>query len=142
MTATLSFPSSVLDHILSFNPEHRDLWAEVMNDLKLATHCHSCGASGAICLRGYVGQHCSKQCWKWNELSADDEFDCLNGPDCKTCAGVFVSRANSRWHRAYHDSGSPTGACWPMGDTRRPCANECVRMRPLIKAGYGTEDDE
>lgn len=111
-------------------------------DLLLATHCHSCGASCIVSLRGYTGQHCSKQCWKWNELEAGEDFDCPYGPDCKACAGAFVSLANSRWGRSAHDARSPTGVCWPMGDTRRPCTNECIKTRPPIKVSYGTEDDE
>jgi hypothetical protein len=79
---------------------HKALYASVLSDLILATHCHSCGASMNVSLIGYVGQHCSKRCWSSNEMILD-EFDCPFGGEgcCKVCDRGFVAHTRSTYHR-------------------------------------------
>ena len=117
---------------------HKTAWSAVMRDLVIATHCHSCGGAGVICLRGYTGTHCSKRCWKINEFELLDDFVCLFG-GCKICDGGFVSLAQSMWHRPLANSQSSSGACWPMMGMFAPCTNECIRTRRPIDIVFGFE---
>ena len=113
----------------AFETEHRSQMSIVLHDLYLATHCHSCGDAFPVCLRGYVGLHCSKACWREFELGCDD---CPVYGGCRQCVAGNVSLAQSKWHRAYHNSRSPTGVCWPMGNPDHPCHNECIKSRPCV----------
>jgi hypothetical protein len=75
------------------------LWGAVMADLLIATHCHGCGIATPVALTGYTGTHCSKYCWKANELEAGYEFECMWG-GCVVCDGGFVSLARPARHPA------------------------------------------
>ena len=61
-----------------------DLFKEVLQDIKLATHCHSCGEHYAVTLHGYCGAHCSRLCWTSKEFDDEEHFVCPHG-GCKIC---------------------------------------------------------
>jgi hypothetical protein len=108
-------------------PDPKTVWALVMHDLLLATHCHSCGASVNVALIGYCGTHCSKRCWEEYEFEAMDDFvcpwaHCVDG--CVICAGYKVSLARSARSRSPHEG-------WPMCH-KRPCANAAIASRPPV----------
>ena len=111
---------------------HRTAWRAVMDDLRLATHCHSCGVAFPVCLLGYTGTHCSKMCWKMYEFEAGDDFACPFG-GCTICDGGFVSLARSKRHRIY------SAPEWPMLGPFVPCDNVCIRTRPPVYVAFGLE---
>lgn len=115
-------PSSPSDMIL----DHATAWAQVMRDLLIATHCHSCGASVNVCLIGYCGTHCSKMCWKANEFELMDDFECMWGDSeaCGVCNCGSVSLARSARGRDPHDG-------WPMR-CARTCVNAAIASRSPI----------
>lgn len=78
---------------------------EVLSDLILATHCHSCGNHYAVTLHGYCGAHCSKLCWTSNEFDVgEDEFICPHG-GCKMCYSRHnVCKTQSMRHRTSDSS--------------------------------------
>ena len=150
-------PEVIENHIIEYASNHRDKFAQVLKDLLTATHCHGCGDKCQVSLVGYAGKFCIKRCWHvWEttrytgyiETDPDiDEFTpidtskyidnektrCYFGSyDCEH----FVSLANDNYkNRQWENKNSPTGICWPMGDYRRPCYNECIRNRQLIDVG-------
>lgn len=72
---------------------------EVMSDLVLATHCHSCARTYAVTLRGYCGAHCSKSCWASNEFDLGDDAICPHG-GCKMCDPRHnICKTQSMYHR-------------------------------------------
>lgn len=104
--------------------------AELMCDLRTATHCHGCRKAGAVTLLGYVGQYCRKGCWEMYDIYGNDR----GHRNCKICDDSSVSRATSKYHIDYRNSCSPTGFVWPMGGAT---TNECIRLRPTIRIpGY------
>ena len=103
--------------------DHAVAWAQVMRDLLIATHCHSCGASVNVALIGYCGTNCSKRCWAEYEFELMDDFVCMWG-GCMICAGNKVSLARSARSRDPHDG-------WPMC-YERPCANTTIASRSPV----------
>jgi hypothetical protein len=137
-----NLPKHLNDHIMEFASDHRINYAEVLSDLILATHCHACGIAMPVCLIGYVGAYCVKKCWKYGEfypILDGKEFKCPFG-GCKNCGGDDciggVSYANSKYHLAWDNSRSPTGVCWRMGDTHKPCNNLCIKERSPVLVPY------
>jgi hypothetical protein len=110
---------------------HRERWADVMRDLILATHCHSCGTSMNVSLIGYCGSHCSKRCWNRNEFELQEDFICPFG-GCLICEGGTISLAHSSYHR-------DTLTGWPMR-CERPCENIIIATRrPISIIHHDTE---
>ncbi len=108
-------------------PDLKTVWAQVMHDLLLATHCHSCGASVNVALIGYCGAHCSKRCWQEYEFELMDDFVCA-WEDCAICAGVKVSLARSVRSLGPHDG-------WPMLCTK-PCNNTAIASRSPVSVTH------
>ena len=102
------------------------MW-RVLQGIRVATHCMSCGTPFPVAFRGYVGQHCSKQCWK-------ESFDDALTSELESIYedGTY-SLANSRYHQSYYSGFAKSGAVWPMGDPYRPCDNECIRTKKPIQ---------
>jgi hypothetical protein len=75
---------------------------EVLSDIILVTHCHSCGEKYAVTLHGYCGSHCSRVCWASNDLEAyDDEGACAHG-GCKMCdTRNNLCKTRSMYHRLW-----------------------------------------
>lgn len=131
---------------------YREIFKLVLNDLILATHCHSCSTKYHVSLLGYGGTFCCKLCWHhftysatYEETGAYSDFDgdpiykrippmCdFGNPDCEH----FVSLANTKYNdRTWENSQNPSGLCWPMKDYRIPCYNECIRNKKTIDTGY------
>ena len=112
-------------------PDPKTLMAQVLKDLLIATHCHSCGASVNVALIGYCGTNCSKRCWEAYEFDLD--FVCPWG-GCVVCAGYKVSLARSKWRRSPADG-------WPMCHTK-PCSNAIIASQvpiPLTHHHYDRE---
>ena len=136
------------------------VYTKVLKELLQATHCHGCGRAYHVSLIGYVGKFCQKSCWRgWdscryiqgveeeNSPETEDEYVlpdmskyidktkmlCYFGSfDCEHC----VSKANDVYRdRKWENEHSPTGVCWPMGDFKRACHNECIRNRQPIDVG-------
>lgn len=116
--------SAVLDHVAA--------WVQVMRDLLIATHCHSCGASMNVCLIGYCGAHCTKMCWKMNEFELMEDFECMWGDDCAICTGSYVSLARSARSRGPHDG-------WPM--SHRLCTNTAIASRPPVSVTHHCDSE-
>lgn len=124
--------------IPTLDESHLANYKIVMNDLILITRCHACGEKFPVCLFGYVGRYCNKQCWKYNEFYLYDNFKCPFGC-CKHCDdyNIDVSKANSRYHIDYYKGKSPSGFIWPMCSPTIPCKNECIMKRDTISIeGY------
>jgi hypothetical protein len=104
--------------------DHAARWAFVMSDLLVATHCHSCGASVNVVLIGYCGLHCSKLCWKHNELEALCDFECPygDGGECRDDHAVSLAQSTR---------GRDVLKGWPMR-VAQPCNNVTIATRPPI----------
>ena len=119
--------------------DYRPLFDEVLQDIILVTHCHTCGIKYNVCFFGYVGEHCSKRCWKCNPeddyYEAQDEDSIGHDPDtCKWCNyNGSICHANPRHFVSHYGYQSPTGAIWPMKHYSIPCDNECIKTRPTIR---------
>jgi len=100
------------------------------------THCFGCGRYNLVSLRGYVGQYCSKHCWKYFHDDKDSGYDTERAHNLDYIYEKYIyilkdidkvstfSNAISKRHRPYHDSTSPSGKVWPM--VRKPCYNELI----------------
>lgn len=106
------------------------LYKDVLKGVIAATHCHSCGYNMPVCLKGYVGRHCDKYCWKALYYKTFEE--CILD-DCKFCEeGLSISLANTRYHSLWKTSLSKTGYYWPMCNPEKLCTNECIKNKPTI----------
>jgi hypothetical protein len=113
--------------------DNRVLFQTVLNDLMLATHCHSCDDVVPVALVGYHNAHCCRSCWKGWEKAWDYSLDCKFGPDCKVCNDIPYTLANSMYHRLAKTMMNESGCVWPMGDYKRPCMNETLRAKSPIQ---------
>ena len=102
----------------------------LMEDLREATHCHSCGTKFNVCFFGYGGRFCSKSCWRGMAWDNDGE-GCREG--CKYCYGTYsVSKARPVSNYYYDKMGCKTGVLWPMYNVKTPCTNECLRTKRSV----------
>jgi hypothetical protein len=119
---------------MSIPDSHCVPYKAVLDDLMLATHCHSCDEVFPVALRGYSSAHCTKGCWKsWDKAWNYDLVDCAFGLDCKICNEIPYTLANSTYHRPYKCMMNSSGCVWPMGDSKRPCYNPTIREKLPIK---------
>lgn len=100
------------------------------------THCLGCGNYNLVSLRGYVGQYCTKNCWKYFHDDADSGYDTDRAHNLDYIYEKYryilndidkvstFSHAISKRHRPYRDSISPSGKVWPM--VNKPCYNEII----------------
>ena len=44
--------------------DYHSIFQDVLWDLVRVTHCHGCGRKKNVCFFGYVGEYCSKYCYK------------------------------------------------------------------------------
>ena len=100
--------------------------------LLLNTCCHGCGIKNNVCLTGYCGRYCDKNCW----LQANDEYNIYYQPNkLKYIYDKYnyledvdtTSKAISKYHRQYFDSKSYTKKVWPM--INKPCDNWSIINR-------------
>jgi len=106
--------------------EHRIKWALVMENLHQATHCHGCGRMTPVCLSGYIGEYCTKSCWRKHD------YTCFFAEDCMRCSGTRTSFANSMYHHVWRSDCSQNGYYWPMKSCKTPCTNICIiTTRPI-----------
>ncbi len=118
---------------MSIPDSHRVPYKAVIDDLMLATHCHSCDEVFPVALRGYSSAHCTKGCWKDWDKTWDYTIDCKFGPLCKICCEMPYTLAVSTYHRPYKSLMNSSGCVWPMGDSKRPCYNPTIREKLPIK---------
>jgi hypothetical protein len=109
---------------------------KVEYSLLINTHCKGCSAKNLVSLRGYVGQYCSKRCWKLFDDPYNSDFDedrVYNHYDIYDKYYYILDdidnveigcRAISKYHRSYYNGLSPSGKVWPMQN--KPCYNECI----------------
>ncbi len=123
--------SEMIDIIILRSKKKNMLYSLLYN-----THCSGCGRYNLVCLRGYVGQYCTKRCWKYFHDDAESGYDTDRAHNLDYIYHKYKdilddidsvskqSKAISKRHRAYRDSFSPSGKVWPM--CNKPCYNECI----------------
>jgi hypothetical protein len=126
---------AVLSELLD-NTSIRSRKKDMLYSLLYNTHCSGCGKYNLVCLRGYVGEYCSKRCWNYFHNDANSYYDesraynldyiyenykyVLDDIDSVSTS----SKTISKYHRSYYNSLSPSGKVWPM--CNRPCYNQCI----------------
>jgi len=119
--------------------DYHSIFQDVLWDLVRVTHCHGCGRKKNVCFFGYVGEYCSKYCYKAScchdevyESRGDDSIG--HDPEtCGWCCGCYpLSRANTLYHQSTHRHRNPSGEYWPMLDYRLPCYNDIIRTKRVV----------
>lgn len=99
MGAVRASDTNTFPEVIYLSKMSNEKFQEVLSDIILATHCHSCGSKCAVTLHGYCSVHCSKRCWVNNDLEAGDDADCPHG-GCKMCdPRALVAITRSMYHR-------------------------------------------
>lgn len=99
--------------------DYKILFQVVLDDLMLATHCHSCDDVLPVALVGYHNAHCSRSCWKGWDKAWNYGLECKFGPDCKICNDIPYTLANSTYHRVAKSLLLGVDYIMPMGNPVR-----------------------